>query len=464
MQLTNASSAGRVAATLGALAASLLGTPAALAQQNPADTSELPRAANAYDQTASEVDSLVSDSAVLFYQEDGDRVRAIEAETGLVWNGANGLVVSGKVTYDSLTGATPNGATRAFTKQDFIGPMQPESAEGENEGENEGEADSSTGASGAYTVDPGKLPVDPNFKDHRTAVDLGVTLPPLAGFKLSVGGNASWEGDYLSWSGRIGVSKELFDKNTTVSLGYNYEHDESKPITGIPMPLGSMGDSPIGTKRIKRIDSFIVGVTQVLTPSWLVQLNWSTGNSRGYHTDPYKLVTLTDSFSGDPFFYIYESRPTRRIRNSLYLGTKFALGSYVTDASARWYHDSWGITAWTFGLSEHVPLGSSAYIEPQVRYYHQSKADFFRNYLLLDEPTPAYVSSDSRLGAFHAWTLGVKGGVHLSDKIELYGAFERYMQNGKRFYADAPGNMAKVDLFAGSKSISVVTGLRFKFR
>ncbi|WP_225009020.1 DUF3570 domain-containing protein [Novosphingobium percolationis] len=444
---------GSIAATLGALAAGLLSTPATAQQQ---DAAQAPApAGNAYDQTASEVDSLVSDSAVLFYQEDAGRVRAIEAETGLVWNGANGLSIAGRFTYDSLTGATPNGATRANRPREFIGPAQPR---------REGERDSSTGASGAYSAPAGTLPVDPNFKDERKAVDLGVTLPPLAGFKLSLGGNGSWEGDYTSWSWRVGLAKELFDKNTTLSVGYNYEHDESKPITGIPMPLGSMGDRPIGKQRIKRVDSFVAGITQVLTPNWLVQLNWSTGNSRGYHTDPYKLVTLTDSASGDPFFYIYESRPRRRIRNSVFLSSKLALGSYVTDASARWYHDSWGITAWTFGLSEHVPVGGKAYVEPLVRYYHQGKADFFRNYLLLDEPTPTYVSADSRLGAFHAWTFGVKGGVHLNDRIELYGSVQRYVQNGQRFYANAPGNMAKVDLFAGSRSISVVAGLRFKLR
>lgn len=445
---------GGIAATIGALAAGLVALPAAAQQQQQDAPSVAP--GNAYDQSASDVDALVADSAVLYYQEDGGRVRAVEAETGLAWTGADGLAVSGRFTYDSLTGATPNGATRARYDQDFIGPLPA--------GGHLPAADTRTGASGAYTAPAGTLPVDPHFKDQRKAGDLGLTLPARAGFRLSLGGNASWEGDYTSWSWRVGLAKDLFDKNTTLSLGYNYEHDESKPITGIPMPLGSMGDPAIGKQRIKRVDSLVLGITQVLTPAWLVQLNWSTGNSRGYHTDPYKLVTLTDRDSGDPFFYLYESRPRRRIRNSLFLASKLALGSYVTDATARWYHDSWGITAWTFGLSEHLPAGRSAYVEPLVRYYHQSKADFFRNYLLLDEPTPTYVSADSRLGAFGAWTFGLKGGVHLSDRVELYGSAQRYVQSGKRFYRDAPGTMAKVDLFAGSRSTSLVAGLRYHLR
>jgi hypothetical protein len=225
-----------------------------------------------------------------------------------------------------------------------------------------------------------------------------------------------------------------------------------------------MGDYTIGTGRHKSVTSFVAGVTQVLTPGVLAQLNWSHGVSRGYQTDPYKLVSLVDSTSGDPFAYIYESRPDRRVRDSIYAGTKFALGSAVTDASVRWYHDSWGIRSWTYALSEHVPLGRSAYVEPGIRYYRQTAANFFRNYLPIDQDTPRYVSADSRLGQFHAWTFGLKAGAKIASNIEVYGAAERYIQEGQRFDRSAPGNLGRTDLFAGSKSISLITGVRFTFR
>lgn len=434
---------GAVAATLGALAAGLLGAGTAAAQEAPLHVP------NAYNDTASEPGTLTADTAILVYQEDNDRVRAIEAEASLTWNDANGSVFSGKFTYDSLTGATPNGAIRSVKPQRFQPPSQP--------------ADAETGASGTYITPARELPVDRGFKDHREAVDIGATLPVAEGLKLSVGGALSNETDYTSHSVRIGLAKDLNQKNTTLSLGFNYERDRSAPFTGVPQPLGDMGSQLIGRARLKQVYSLIAGVTQVLTHNWLVQLNYSYGHSAGYHTDPYKLISLVDGFTGDPFFSIYEKRPGERNRHSIYAGTKLALGSYVTDASVRWYRDSWNISAWTVSLSEHVPVGRSLYLEPEVRWYHQTAADFFRPYLLIEDALPDHASADSRLGRFGAWTLGVKGGAKLTSRIELYGAAERYWQYGRHFDRSLPGNLATTDLFAGSKSFSLIAGVRMKF-
>ncbi|MFK5108694.1 DUF3570 domain-containing protein, partial [Klebsiella pneumoniae] len=82
-------------------------------------------------------------------------------------------------------------------------------------------------------------------------------------------------------------------------------------------------------RRHKSVISLVGGITQVLTPEWLVQLNYNVGFTHGYQTDPYKLVSLVDRDSGDPFFSIYETRPETRMRHSVYGATKFALGSFV---------------------------------------------------------------------------------------------------------------------------------------
>lgn len=447
-----------IAPALSLLAADLLAMPA-YAQEGEAGAPQGPditAPVNAYDETSSEIGGLTVDSAILFYKEDGGRVQAIEPVIGVTYNAANGAIYSGKFTYDTLTGASANGATRAAIPQTFMAPIN-------NTGGSEG-SDSSTGASGTYITPAGKLPVDTGFKDHREAVDLGVTLPVTERIKFSAGGSGSWETDYTSYSGRAAVSLDLNNKNTNLSVGVNFEHNRSKPFYGIPDALAGMGASTIGTSRTKNVFNAVAGVTQVLTPNWLVQLNYSFGRSKGYHTDPYKLVSLIDSASGDPFWYIYEKRPDNRTRQSVYLGTKLAIGSAVTDASARYYHDDWGIDSLTFELSEHVPIGRMFYVEPQARYYHQSAAKFFRHYLLLDETTPDHVSADSRLDKFDALMFGIKAGAHISDKVELYGAVERYVQYGKTFDRSAPGNLANYDLFGGTKSFSLITGIRVKFR
>lgn len=447
-------SRGGVATALGLLAAGLL-VPSPAEAQVAADGSATtgPRT-NAYDQTASEVGTVVADTALLVYQEDNDRVRAVETTAGLIWNAASGMIVSGKFTYNSLTGATPNGAVRSRYEQSFVPPRQART----------GGADTETGASGRYSVAPNRLPVDNGFKDHREAYDLGVTLPVAETLKVSLGGAASFETDYTSFSARASLAKELNGKNTTLSLGVNYERDSIRPFTGVPRALSYMGDRAVGTTRIKQIYNAVAGVTQVLKPSWLVQLNYSFGTSRGYHTDPYKLFSLIDTSTGDPFYTIYERRPSERTRHSIYAATKFAVGSAVTDASVRWYHDSWGIDSMTYALSEHMPLGAAGYVEPGLRFYHQTAANFFHPYLGIDQPTPSNVSSDSRLGRFHAWTFGLKAGAHLTRRLELYGAAERYVQEGQRFDRKAPGVLAKTDLFTGTRSVSLITGVRYTFR
>lgn len=447
-------SAGGLAAAIGALAAALPGV---------ARAQDIAPAANAYDATASEPGTLVADSAVLYYQEDADRVRAIEAEAALTWNDANGSVFAGRFTYDSLTGATPNGAIRSRYEQRFQPPLNPE-ADGGGPLPALGPIDGRTGASGTYVTPAGVLPVDKGFKDHREAVDLSATLPLSPVMKISLGGAMSYETDYTSHSARATLTRDLNGKNTTLSLGVNYERDSVRPFTGIPRPLGDMGSRLIGHARLKQVYSAVAGITQVLTPEWLVQINYSYGHSDGYHTDPYKLIALVDRATGDPFFAVYERRPGERTRHSVYLATKFATGSNVTDASARWYNDSWGITAWTFALSEHVPLGRAAYVEPGVRWYHQGAARFFRHFLYLDEPYPRFTSSDSRLGAFSAWTLALKAGVHISPRVELYGAAERYWQYGPHRDRSLPGYLARTDLFAGSRSVSLIAGARLSFR
>jgi hypothetical protein len=445
-----------IAPALSLLVANLLAQPAMAQDAEAIATPDIAAPVNAYDETSSELGGITVDTAILFYKEDGGRVQAIEPVTGVTYNAANGAIYSGKFTYDTLTGASANGATRAAIPQTFMAPI-------DNTGGSEG-SDSSTGASGTYITPAGKLPVDKGFKDHREAVDLGVTWPVTERIKFSAGGSASWETDYTSYSGRASISADLNNKNTNLSLGVNFEHNQSKPFYGIPTGLAGMGESTVGTSRTKNVFNVVAGVTQVLTPNWLVQLNYSFGRSTGYHTDPYKLVSLIDPSSGDPFWYIYEKRPDKRVRHSVYLGTKLAIGSLVTDASARYYHDDWGVDSLTFELSEHVPVGRSFYVEPTVRYYHQSAAKFFRHYLMLDEPTPSYVSADSRLDKFDALTFGIKAGAHISDKVEVYGAAERYVQYGKTFDRSAQGNLAKYDLFGGTKSFSLITGVRIKFR
>jgi hypothetical protein len=205
-------------------------------------------------------------------------------------------------------------------------------------------------------------------------------------------------------------------------------------------------------------------VTLVINRRWLVQLNYSFGSNQGYQTDPYRILSVVNPMTGAPVDYLYESRPRSRFRQSVYFGNKISLGPTVADLSARYYHDNWGIDSITAEISEQIPVGHAVYIQPGYRYYRQSAADFFRYYLLSGVPLPRFASSDSRLCEFQAHAIDLKLGIRILDRGELYILGEDYLQIGRSHSPNAPGALAREDLFSGINAISVMTGFKYSFR
>jgi hypothetical protein len=170
-----------------------------------------------------------------------------------------------------------------------------------------------------------------------------------------------------------------------------------------------------------------------------------------------------DATSGVPMEYLYEGRPKDRLRQSLYLANKLAIGPTFADISARAYHDSWGINSVTVEASDRIPITSQLFIEPQGRYYAQTSASFFRNYLISGQALPQYASSDSRIGAFSAVTFGAKAGFNFTPNTELYVQGESYRQMGTQHPAGAIGGLANQNLFSGVSAVSVIAGFTFAF-
>lgn len=417
--------------------------------------------------TSGQLNTVVVDSAVLFYQEKGGRVQAVEPTGSVVYTNSYGDAYSVKVTSDSLTGATPNGATPSSHPQTFTTPAR-----------GAGSTVTVTSASGGstlvnlpgglqvrqYTIAPNTLPVDNGFRDNRYALDLGYTRQLDSVSKWSIGGAYSQERDYTSFSVNTGYSRDVNHKNTTLSLSANFEYDRSRPFFGSPTPFAVMDGTQKGPNQTKTVISVVAGVTQVMNRRWLAQLNISAGQNSGYQNDPYRIISVVDPTFGAPLQYLYESRPRSRFRESIYWGNKVALGPTVADVSARAYHDSWGITSFTGEISERVPLVAGFYIEPSARYYHQSAANFFQYYLVSGTPLPSFASSDSRLSKFSATTFGVKAGLKILTDGELYVLGETYKQTGAAGPPNAIGDLANQNLFSGVKATSIVAGIRYTFR
>ncbi|MGH1469296.1 MAG: DUF3570 domain-containing protein [Bdellovibrionales bacterium] len=378
----------------------------------------------------------------LGYSESDGRVQALEPAVSLSAEFEGEKVWNFKLVYDSLTGSSPNGALASDQPQTFTSPS--------------GNAN--------YQIAPGELPLYDQFIDTRVQISSSWSQPLSRLMKGSIGFNASNEYDYLSLGLNASVTKETESKNTSFSLGLSYTSDTISPVGGAPIPLAQM--TPSGTAQAKSQGDeskttldILLGVLQIMSRSWIVQANLSVGLTDGYSNDPYKLVTVYDDAIGanlgDPLRYLFESRPDSRMKQSVFLGSKKQTNLGVLSTAYRYYTDDWGIDSHTLDLALNFKVSEKWRLEPNIRYYSQSGADFFRYGLGSSEALPQHVTADTRLADMTAITPGLKIIKKLKDEKELSFLLQYYMQTGDSSPSTAVGSQVGQDLFPDLNALIV---------
>jgi hypothetical protein len=413
-----------------------------------------------------------ADIGGLFYRENGGRVSANEGVFNIRSAEDNGDNYTLSITYDVLSGGSPNGALPSHSPQTFSSPsgnsLTPPGNTPPPTPQTCTTASGITYTCGTtppkntlYTVAPGDLPLDKSFHDQREALDFSWETPVSRDSRVAMGAAYSHELDFQSVSVNSKVTSDFNDKNTTLFAGLNLEHDISHPVGGTPVPLSDYSLFLKGGNESRNVLGYAAGLTQVLARRWLTQLSLSAEVARGYQNDPYKIVSGLDS-SGNTVGYIYENRPAYRFRRSLYWENRFALPRDTVAVSARLTRDSWGSVSRTADIRYRFELGDGKFIEPHYRWYHQTRADFYRLYALQGDPYLSDVSADPRLGEFTAQTIGLKYGVILDKDVELGLRAERYAQHGVVSQPVLP-NLQGLDLYPRFKAAIITADLQFKF-
>jgi hypothetical protein len=181
--------------------------------------------------------------------------------------------------------------------------------------------------------------------------------------------------------------------------------------------------SVLAHEESRRVNEFIVGLTQVLTANDIVQANLSHARGRGYYSDPYKFL---------------DQRPRARNQNAVLLrwNRHIAAAGATLRSSYRFYDDDFGITAHTVGLEWAQSLRGIT-LTPALRYTTQSAAYFYVDPLPgspvppLVSPRPPYYSVDHRLSAFGAITVGLKLALPLGRAWLLDAKVDVYEQRGQ---------------------------------
>lgn len=350
------------------------------------------------------------DAAMLYYKEGGGRVSAMEPVLAMRRKFSGERFLSLKFTLDALTGATPNGAVASNVPQTFTRPSGKET----------------------YTVAPGQDPLDDTFHDTRFAFNAAWEQPLSRMSLLTLGTNVSFEFDFLSAAGSAIYARDFNERNTRVSLGLSYEHDMIDPVGGAPRPFAAMGaaGSKGAASDTKDVIDGVLGLTQVIDKRTIGQLNYSLSHARGYLNDPYKILSVTDRATGNPARYLYESRPEARTRHALYGQLRRQLARDLVSGSYRFYADDWGIRSHTVEGNYRLKPSERWWVEPGLRFYRQGEAKFYRLQLFDGDPVPGHASADYRLGAFKAYTVGLRYGWDFENGTGLILKAEYYMSRG----------------------------------
>jgi hypothetical protein len=398
------------------------------------------------------------DTAGLYYGEQ-DRVRDLSVNVLARTQLFEDRLLSLTFSFDSLTGASPNGAAPSATAQRFPRPITLTRTSG----------GATVAGGGDFTIRAGDLPLDDRFQDTRYAGSAEWQRPLGRLGLVSFGGSLSHEQDYDHVGLDTKLSHDFNNRNTTLAGGVGYSDDSVKPIGGSPVPFAELSQSsPTMPDGSKHVVDLLLGVTQVFTQHTLGQLNYSVTRENGYLTDPYKILSVVDPITGDlvrstdPTYglYVFEQRPDARDKRSLYGLVKHDFGGNVLDASYRVMTDDWGVDSSTLDMHYRWNFDGEKYFEPHLRLYRQTAADFYHTVLFGGAPLPGYASADYRLGKFDAVTVGFKYGTNtpagqFSARIELY------RQTAKPSPDALVGSLSTLDLTPDLNAL--IAEISFKF-
>jgi hypothetical protein len=366
------------------------------------------------------------DSAFLYYGESDGRVKDLSLSAHATRDFGDERKLGLDLSVDSLTGASPNGAIASSGAQTFTSPSGRDT----------------------YTTPAGEVPLDDTFLDTRFALAGNWSQPFARLYTMNAGLAVSSEYDYQHIGANAGLTRDFNQRNTTLSAALAYANDTIKPVGGLPVPLTPMVDSvdddlPLGSRGdssdSKSVLDVLLGVTQVLGRHTVVRVNLSYSDSSGYLTDPYKILSVADPITGDLIgrtpapgssgpggVYRFESRPDSRRKQGVYAEFRHDFSGKVLQAGYRYSTDDWEVDSHTLESRLRLPLGSSNYLEPHLRYYQQTAASFYRYSLANVTPLPEFASADARLAELSGITLGLKyghvtaGGNEWNARLELY--------------------------------------------
>lgn len=280
-------------------------------------------------------------------------------------------------------------------------------------------ANSTTTNSGASTAAGGG---GGGADDVRNELTAGIThnFNNIAGVELYY--DYSKENDYTSHTPSLTLKKDLFEKNSTLTMSYSRNMDK---VYGKFMN-GEQG---------RNTDNYFFGITQVLSPLTIAQLGYSRSNVTGFNSDGVRLVPLNGIYASSctdrSASCADEAFPDNRKRDAVVFGINQYFPNSIIDRSSvkftyRYYNDDWNIASNTEEIEYNEYITEDTIFRVNFRYYEQTKANFVKDTYISSDP---YKSSSPQFSGFNSQLFGLKLTNNFLREGSFEGKYEYYSQS-----------------------------------
>jgi Protein of unknown function (DUF3570) len=274
------------------------------------------------------------------------------------------------------------------------------------------------------------------IQEHRSELRGSYTVAPGTSSSSTFSASYSQERDYRA--GAFGYERSIPLTNAlTLGAGGSISHDIIEPTDA------ALYDRV--THEEKNTLSAFTSLAWVIDKASVLQMGVQINHERGYLSDPYKLVSVSDDILPD-------SRPGVRTEAALLARYRHAFShpDAALHLDYRYSQDSWGIAAHALEAGWYQNVGAGWQLIPSVRYYSQQQARFYQPFFIDGEHR--FESSDYRLGTFGALSasLNVRKRIarwEFSAGIERYHAATDYALGGND--SAVPGVLSYTRGFVG---------------
>ncbi len=233
---------------------------------------------------------------------------------------------------------------------------------------------------------------DSIFTELRNDVSVGAGWSPPWG-RLGLVYRYSAESDY--WSHGVGASVQLrlWGDSGTLALAGGASFDGAWPRARTP-------NCPTASELVCRLNSYFgtVSYTQVVSPTWVVQVPIEISYLDGFQSSLYRAVPNLG----------YEVVPNTRLRGTI----APRVGHYLPRSGTgfqihyRYYRDDWSVAAHTIEGRIYQEVGPNLEVRGSLRYYSQTPADFWCDWMARPDcygQGATVYTADPKLQHVHTW-------------------------------------------------------------